>query len=125
MSETKVRYEDLHDTLQAILDNLSVHTHDGVQEGGVRVSFNDLVDVPDNIVNLASTQIVGEIPTPTGSPLVFTLTNDVVNNDKIGLYVHGTRQTLGVDYTVVNNTITFVVAPPNNSNLLADYQPVI
>ena len=134
---TKVRYEDLDQTLQDFLDDLSAHTHDGVDlpgggtsyPGGGRVSFLDLLNIPDEIINNPATLILNEIPTGTvdGINAVFVLANFVLDNDKEAVYVQGIRQAPGDDYTLLNDTITFIAGhePPAGSKILVDYQPVI
>lgn len=135
MSFTKVRFSDLNEAMQILLDALSTHRHDGIESisgipdtpGGNRVSFLDLQDIPDEIINNPSTLIIGEIPTPSpnGIITVFTLANDILDDNKEAVYVHGIRKAPVDDYTALGDTLTFVEAPPSGSNILVDYQPVI
>lgn len=135
MNLTKVRFTDLDQALQVLIDALSTHRHDGVEDvqgnpdipGGARVSFLELSDIPEEIINNPSTLIVGEVPTPIpdGTETTFTLSNAVLDDNKEAVYLHGLRLAPGVDYVVNGDQIEFADPPPEDSNLLVDYQPVI
>ena len=68
-------------------------------------------------------QVYNETPSGTinGTNLVFTLANNVVDN-QIAVFVNGVRQIYITDYTVLGDAITFVVAPETNDILLIDYK---
>lgn len=52
---------------------------------------------------------------------IFTIANEpIVGTLKV--YANGVRQTLGGDYTLSGQTITFIIPPPALSNLLCDYR---
>lgn len=68
--------------------------------------------------------IVGEVPTGTvnGVNKVFTLTNVPKSNGE-AVIVNGVRfKRGGEDYSISQQTITMVIAPPTNSLILVDYQ---
>lgn len=135
MSLTKVRYVDLESSLQDLLDAFSTHRHDGVEDvtgnpdipGGARISFTDLKNIPQELIDNPSTLIVGEIPTPAAnnSQFVFTLSSAILDDNKEAVYLHGRRMSPIDDYTASGTQITFLVAPPSGSKIVVDYQPVI
>lgn len=71
----------------------------------------------------AGNEAVNEVPSGTidGNNKDFTLANTPTAGT-LKLYVNGARQMPTSDYTLAGNTITFVLAPDVNSNLLADYK---
>src|ERR1700743_1997557 len=67
-------------------------------------------------------QIFSEVPAGTvdGVNTVFTTTQRP-NPNGIWLYVNGVYQTIGLDYTLNGQVITFVMAPPEDATIYVDY----
>jgi hypothetical protein len=59
--------------------------------------------------------------TPNGILVTFTLSNTPVSNASVKIYLDGTIQYQGSDYTISGATITFAVAPAANQSLWSDY----
>lgn len=57
-----------------------------------------------------------------GSNTVFTLANVPSPASSLKVYLNGARQRITEDYTLSGGTITFTIAPPTGSILLADYR---
>jgi hypothetical protein len=76
-------------------------------------------------VPTSNTQIFGEVPAGTLNGLNpnFTLNYIPVIPNSLALFRNGVRQRLGLDYTLVGNTITFAsgYVPASGDQLLADY----
>ena len=84
-----------------------------------KITFADLASALASI-NFAE----NEIPTGAinGSNVTFDLAHTPVAGS-LKLFLNGARQAaVGVDFTLVDDTITMNVAPPTNSILLADYR---
>jgi hypothetical protein len=69
------------------------------------------------------TLIDGEVPSGliNGINKIFTLAQ-LPASGSLHLYKNGLRQRPTIDYTIVGQTITFVIEPNVSSNLLADYR---
>jgi hypothetical protein len=67
--------------------------------------------------------VTNEVPSGSvnGSNVTFTLANNPIAGSQ-QLYLDGLRLTPTVDYTIVNGTITMLIAPLTGSRLLADYR---
>lgn len=65
----------------------------------------------------------GEIPSGAvnGINIIFTIAN-IPYNGVVSVYVNGQRGTVNQDYTYSGVTITFVIAPPIDSNIQVDYE---
>lgn len=56
-----------------------------------------------------------------GINTIFT-TSVPFSASSLAIYVNGVRQTVNIDYTITtSSSITFSIAPPTNSILIADY----
>ena len=60
--------------------------------------------------------------TVNGTNTIFTLANIPSPTTSLRVYVNGQRMTLTEDFTLSNNTITFVIAPPTGSIIRCDYR---
>lgn len=81
-------------------------THAQWEATGGTVSFVDN-EVPVGVIDGANTDFTLAQAPAAGS---------------LHLYLNGLKQRPTVDYTIVGTTISFVVAPPLNSYILADYR---
>lgn len=108
--------------------------------GGNRVKFTDLdlSGVPQ-LQNLLSSgfsslppYIKGEEPTygfpeqtiPDGVQTVFQLRYSAFPGSEV-ICIQGIRQKRGVNYNLTASTLTFITPPPLNSELAADYEPMV
>lgn len=75
-------------------------------------------------IALESKFIDGEIPTGTinGVNLAFTIANIPNPPESVNVIVNGARMKPTEDYSILGNVITFVTAPPTNSDILLYYR---
>lgn len=73
----------------------------------------------------SGTQVDGEVPSGVmnSTNATFTLANTPNPSSSLHLYQNGLRLSPSVDYTIANNTITFIAAIPQASDhIVADYR---
>jgi hypothetical protein len=89
---------------------------------GLRAEFDALQDLVGVIDSRIKTEVRGEIPAGAidGVNTIFTLAN--IPFDSVSLYWNGIRQSEGVGYTIVSDTITMTVALKVGATLVADYR---
>lgn len=74
------------------------------------------------VINIVGNEQVGEVPSGAinGVNVTFTLSNTPVPGS-VKVFLNGQRLSIGIDYTIIGNIITMIVAPTLTEWILVDY----
>lgn len=102
-----------------LTSNVAKINFTGAGVTGIAVGDDITETIPGGSVS--GTEVVGETPSGTinGVNTDFTLANNPILVR--GIYRGGSRQSETDDYTIITNTITFLIAPQVGENIKADY----